>query len=131
MKALKEQLFKKKLHFDDSVFLKGKSCTMSMEEMLGQTTEHALSCANTHFSDAFLDKNGDRHQIDEFGNRVAGSYNRKKGRSDSMHSHATTEVLDERKVSFVHIGGLAKNDENSEDSFGEHDMVYYNKDDMT
>ena len=49
----------------------------------------------------------------------------------SIHSHATSDVLDEQKVSFVHIGTIAKNDENSEDSFDEQDMVYYQKDDMT
>lgn len=42
----------------------------------------------------------------------------------SIHSHDTSEVLDEQKVSFVHIGTIAKQDD-SEDSFDEHDMVYY------
>jgi Spy/CpxP family protein refolding chaperone len=48
-----------------------------------------------------------------------------------MHSHATPEVLDERKVSFVHIGGLPNKEDGAEDSFNEQDMVYYHKDDLT
>jgi hypothetical protein len=111
--------------------------TMSMEEMLGQTNENVLSCVNTQYSDHGCGgPYGARFQIDEFGRRVQGGYDpnrrRKLGSDDgSMHSHATTEVLDERKVSFVHIGGLPNKEDGSEDSFNEQDMVYYHKDDLT
>ena len=39
--------------------------------------------------------------------------------------------MDEEKVSFKHIENLPNDYNGSENSFSEHDMVYYNKDDMT
>lgn len=50
---------------------------------------------------------------------------------ESIYSHKTTTILDEEKVSFMHIEHLPNQDNGSEDSFDEQDMVYYNKDDLT
>ena len=50
---------------------------------------------------------------------------------ESIYSHKTTTILDEEKVSFMHIENLPNQDGASEDSFSEQDMVYYNKDDLT
>lgn len=50
---------------------------------------------------------------------------------ESIYSHKTSAILDEEKVSFMHIDHLKNEDVNSEESFGENDMVYYEKDDMT
>lgn len=50
---------------------------------------------------------------------------------ESIYSHKTTTILDEEKVSFMHIEHLPNQDNGSEDSFSEQDMVYYNKDDLT
>jgi hypothetical protein len=50
---------------------------------------------------------------------------------ESIYSHKTTTILDEEKVSFMHIEQLPNQDNASDDSFSEQDMVYYNKDDLT
>jgi len=51
---------------------------------------------------------------------------------ESIYSHRTSTILDEEKVSFVHIPGNLPGEENqSEDDEYEQDMVYYNKDDLT
>lgn len=50
---------------------------------------------------------------------------------ESIYSHKTTTILDEEKVSFMHIEHLPDQDNGSDDSFAEQDMVYYNKDDLT
>ena len=50
---------------------------------------------------------------------------------ESIYSHKTSTILDEEKVSFMHIEQLPHQDNASDDSFSEQDMVYYNKDDMT
>ena len=50
---------------------------------------------------------------------------------ESIYSHKTSTILDEEKVSFMHIEHLPNQDNASDDSFSEQDMVYYNKDDMT
>ncbi len=50
---------------------------------------------------------------------------------ESIYSHRTSTILDEEKVSFMHIEHLPNEDNASDDSFSEQDMVYYPKDDMT
>lgn len=50
---------------------------------------------------------------------------------ESIYSHMTSTILDEEKVSFMHIEHLPNQDNASDDSFSEQDMVYYNKDDLT
>lgn len=50
---------------------------------------------------------------------------------ESIYSHQTSAILDEEKVSFMHIEHLPDQDNASDDSFAEQDMVYYNKDDLT
>lgn len=50
---------------------------------------------------------------------------------ESIYSHKTSTILDEEKVSFMHIEHLPNQDGASDDSFSEQDMVYYNKDDLT
>lgn len=50
---------------------------------------------------------------------------------DSIYSHKTSTILDEEKVSFMHIEHMANQEDQSDDSFSEQDMVYYNKDDLT
>lgn len=50
---------------------------------------------------------------------------------DSIYSHKTSTILDEEKVSFMHIEHMPNVDDESDDSFSEQDMVYYNKDDLT
>lgn len=50
---------------------------------------------------------------------------------ESIYSHKTSTILDEEKVSFMHIENLPHQDNASDDSFSEQDMVYYNKDDLT
>ena len=50
---------------------------------------------------------------------------------ESIYSHKTSTILDEEKVSFMHIEHLPNQDNASDDSFSEQDMVYYNKDDLT
>jgi hypothetical protein len=49
---------------------------------------------------------------------------------ESVYSHQTTEILDEEKVSFMHIGGLP-DDIQDEDEYEEYEMVHYHKDDTT
>ena len=41
------------------------------------------------------------------------------GEEESIYSHKTTTILDEEKVSFMHVDQLANADDNSEDSFDE------------
>ena len=53
------------------------------------------------------------------------------GNEESIYSHKTSTILDEEKVSFMHIEHLPNQDNASDDSFSEQDMVYYNKDDLT
>lgn len=50
---------------------------------------------------------------------------------ESIYSHKTSAILDEEKVSFMHIDHLQNEEINSDESFAEQDMVYYDKDDLT
>lgn len=49
---------------------------------------------------------------------------------ESIYSHQTTEILDEEKVSFMHIGGMPE-DAQDEEEYEEYEMVHYHKDDTT
>ena len=50
---------------------------------------------------------------------------------ESVYSHKTSTILDEEKVSFMQYEHLPNQDNQSDESFSEQDMVYYNKDDLT
>lgn len=90
----------------------------SILEMTGESEAHFVSFLNTHDSDKLEKQFRDRMQLNEYG-VASGDYKPRRrpdtatdvdddlvNESVSIHSHATSEVLDEQQVNFAHVKGV-------------------------
>lgn len=101
---------------------------MEDEEVDGMSEEEVMDRADRPPSDI------ERDQMIEFGHddlEMDAPEGPNGDMEESVYSHKTTTILDEDRVSFMQFEQLPNQDNTSDDNLSEHDMVYYNKDDLT